>query len=321
MQYRRLGRSGVRVSAVSLGGWLTHGRTLEDNETTSIVRRAFELGINFFDSADVYNLGEAEKALGLAVKGMRREDLFLATKCFFPFTDAPNDRGLNRKHIVESVENSLRRLGTDYIDLFQFHRFDPDTPVEETVRAVDDCVRQGKIIYWGTSCWSAAQITDMVHTAFDWRCTLPVSNQPPYNMFQRDIERDVISTCEQKGLSQVVFSPLAQGVLTGKYKPGHQFPEGSRAADEKSNQFMGRYMTDEALTKVAAIGEIAKEFGLTTGQFALAWCLRQPNVASVIVGATKTSQIEENAAAADAVVSDEAWGRVEQILSGDDHDE
>jgi len=290
---------------------------LADDTTTQIVRRAFDLGINFFDTADVYNQGEAEKSLSVAIEGIRREDLFLATKCYFPMSEAPNDRGLSRKHIVESVENSLRRLKTDYVDLYQFHRFDPDTPTEEIVRAIDDCVRQGKVIYWGVSCWSAAQIAQLVHTAYDWRCTLPVSNQPPYNMFQRDIEAEVIPTCEAKGLSQVVFSPLAQGVLTGKYKPGQAPAAGTRAADDKSNQFMQWLMSDETLTKVERIAAIAQRHSLTTGQLALAWCLRQPNVASVIVGATSVAQLEENAGAVGHEIPPSTWEEVARILSNE----
>lgn len=317
MEYRRLGRSGVRVSAVSLGGWLTHGRTLADETTTQIVRRAFDLGINFFDTADVYHQGEAEKSLAVAIEGIRREDLFLATKCYFPMSDAPNDRGLSRKHIVESVENSLRRLKTEYVDLYQFHRFDPETAMEEMVRAIDDCVRQGKVIYWGVSCWSAAQITQLVHTAYDWRCTLPVSHQPPYNMFQREIEAEVIPTCEAKGISQVVFSPLAQGVLTGKYKPGQPPPAGTRAADDKSNQFMQWLMKDETLTKVERLAAVAQRHNLTTGQLALAWCLRQPNVASVIVGATSVAQLEENVGAVGQEIPTSTWEEVDRILGNE----
>ena len=315
MQYRNLGKYGVKVSEVALGGWLTHGRSLDDDTTTKIVHRAFELGINFFDTADVYNKGEAEISLGKAIKSLRRDDMFIATKCFWPMTEAINDRGLSRKHIVESVHNSLKRLEIDTIDLFQFHRFDPETPMEEMVRAVDDLIRQGKIQYWGVSCWSAGQIMDACHTARAWNCCLPVSNQPPYNMLNRDIECDVIPTSERLGLGQVVFSPLAQGVLTGKYLPGQARPEGSRGADPKSNQFMERQLQDDVLAKVVELGKIAQSQGLSMGQFALAWCLRQGNVSSVIVGATSIAQLEENVGAVGKVIDPSVWERVDEVLA------
>lgn len=315
MEYRKLGKSGVKVSEVALGGWLTHGRSIDDNTTAEIVQKAFELGINFFDTADVYNLGEAEKALAKAIKPIRREDLFIATKCYWPMSEAVNDRGLCRKHIVESVHNSLKRLEIDTIDLMQFHRFDPETPMEEMIRAVDDLIRQGKIHYWGVSCWTAAQITDACHVARAWNCCLPVSNQPPYNMLNREIEVDVISTSERLGLGQVVFSPLAQGVLTGKYRPGQPMPEGSRGADPKSNTFMERHLKEDVLKKVVEIEAVAKENGLSVGQFALAWCLRQPNLSAVIVGATSIAQLEENIGAVGRKFDATVWEKVDAILA------
>lgn len=314
MQYRKLGKYGIRVSEVALGGWLTHGRTLDDTLTELIVKRAFELGVNFFDTADVYNTGEAEKALAPAIKGMKREELVIATKCFFPMSEAPNDRGLGRKHIFESVHNSLKRLQVDYIDLYQFHRHDPETPYEETVRAIDDLVRQGKVLYWGVSMWPAEAIRDVCRVAKDWGCTLPVSNQPVYNMLQREIEAAVIPASEQVGMGQVVFSPLAQGVLTGKYVPGQAPPKGTRAADEKSNMFMGAHLEDATLMKVQKLKPIAEQSGCTMAQFALSWCLKQSNVSSVIVGATKIEQIEDNVKASGLEVSDLAWQAAESIL-------
>ncbi|MCB0824894.1 MAG: aldo/keto reductase family protein [Armatimonadetes bacterium] len=315
MRYRRLGKSGVKVSEIALGGWLTQGRTITDDMTNSIVHRAFDLGVNFFDTADVYNMGEAEISLAKAIKDLRRDHLFLATKCYWPMSDHVNDRGLSRKHIVESVNHSLRRLRTDYVDLFQFHRFDPDVPMEEMVRAIDDLIRQGKVLYWGVSCWSAGQIMDAWHTAGDYLASKPVSNQPPYNMFQRDIERDVISTCDQLGMGQVVFSPLAQGVLTGKYKPGGSMPEGSRGADEKSNQFMQKDLEEAKLRQVEEMGKIADRLGISMAQLALRWCLRQDNLSSVIVGATKVSQIEETVKAGEIDVPCEVWDEIEKILN------
>ncbi len=316
MNYRRLGQQGIRVSEVSLGGWLTHGRTLDDTLTERIVQRAFDLGINFFDTADVYNRGEAELSLGRATAGMKREELVIATKCYFPMSDRPNDRGLSRKHIVESLHASLKRLGTDYVDLYQFHRYDPETPVEESVRAVDDLVRQGKVLYWGVSEWKAHQIMDAAHIARRIGASLPSSNQPQYNMLARGIEESVIPASEGLGLGQVVFSPLAQGVLTGKYLPGQAPPTGTRGADESSNNFMQGLMTDETLTRVQRLKGFANSQGHGLATFALAWCLRQRNVSSVIVGATSPEQIETNASASGITVSDEVWAEAEAILSG-----
>lgn len=315
MRYRRLGASGVKVSEVALGGWLTQGRSIDDQTTAHIVRRAFDLGINFFDTADVYNNGEAEKSLAKAIKEFRRIDLFIATKCYFPMTDRPNDQGLSRKHIMESVHDSLRRLETDTIDLMQFHRFDPHTPLEESIRAVTDLIAQGKVHYWGVSMWSAAQISEAVHIARQMNVPAPVSNQPKFNMFDRSIEHEVLPTCDRLGLGQVVFSPLAQGVLTGKYRPGQPVPEGSRGADAQSNMWMGHDLREESLRRVVALEEVAKDYDLTVGQFALAWCLRHPGVNSVIVGATRIEQIEENAHAGVVELPGEAWDRAEAILT------
>lgn len=315
MNYRKLGKYGVKVSEVALGGWLTHGRSIDDDTTSQIVHKSIELGINFFDTADVYNRGEAEKSLARAIKGIRRESLFIATKCFFPMSDEPNDRGLSRKHVTESVHASLKRLETEYVDLMQCHRNDPDTPIEETVRAMDDLIRQGKVLYWGVSEWPASRIAEACHTAKEMNCCPPVSNQPVYNMLNRYIEPEVLPTSERHGLGQVVFSPLAQGVLTGKYLPGEPLPEGSRGADEKSNMFMASLLNNETLAKVAALVPIARKHGCTIGQFALAWCLRQPGVSSVIVGATKVAQIEENAAASGLAIPQEAWDEAEAALA------
>lgn len=314
MNYRRLGRSGLKVSEVALGGWLTHGRTLEDGATTNIVRRAFELGINFFDTADVYHRGEAEKALAKAIQGIRRSDLVIATKCFFPMSDGPNDRGLSRKHITESCHASLRRLMVDYVDLYQFHRFDEETPVEETVMAVNDLIRQGKVLYWGVSEWPAEQIARAVHLSRELGCCPPISNQPQYNIFQRKIEASVLPISEQLGLGQVVFSPLAQGVLTGKYKPGEAPKEGTRAADEDSNKFMESVMTEDRLLQAQELKGLAERHGITPGQLALAWCLRLPGISSVIVGATKVDHIEDNAKASDVELGSEVWEEVDSII-------
>ncbi len=317
MKYRRLGRYGIRVSEVALGGWLTHGKSLDDNTTEKIVHKAFELGINFFDTADAYNAGEAEISLGKAVCGFAREDLVLATKCYFPITQSPNDRGLSRKHITESVHKSLKRLGTDYIDLMQFHRFDAETPLDETIRAIDDLIRQGKVLYWGVSEWRADQIVDAVHIAKSLNANPPVSNQPQYNMINRRIEEAVIPASVQNGLGQVVFSPLAQGVLTGKYVPGQSAPSNSRAGDEKSNMFMGWLLTDETLTRVQQLKAYVEGNGYELPAFALAWCLRTPAVNSVIIGATSPKQVEQNVLASGLKVPTEVFEAAERIMKGE----
>lgn len=316
MRYRKLGRYGIRVSEVSLGGWLTQGRTIDDATTEQIVHKAFDLGINLFDTADVYNRGEAELALGKAIQGMKREELVIATKCFFPMSDSPNDRGLGRKHITESVNASLKRMQIDYIDVMQFHRFDAETPLDETVRAIDDLIRQGKVLYWGVSEWKAEQITDLVHTARAMNANPPASNQPNYSMLHRVIEPAVLPTCEHFGIGSIVFSPLAQGVLTGKYKPGQPRPEGSRGADDTSNNFMQNLLKDDVLTRVAKLEAFAQEQGHPLGRFALAWILRKPGISSVIVGASRIEQIEANVEASGIELSPEIWRQAEAILEG-----
>ena len=316
MNYRKLGRYGIRVSEVSVGGWLTHGRSISDDTTSAIVKQAFDLGINFFDTADVYNKGEAELSLGRVIPQYRRQDLVIATKCFFPFSDAPNDRGLSRKHIFESVHDSLKRMNLDYIDLMQFHRFDAETPLDETVRAIDDLVRQGKVLYWGVSEWQAHQISDLVHTANSLNANPPVSNQPSYNMLNRSIEQSVLPTSVKHGMGQVVFSPLAQGVMTGKYLPGQPAPEGTRGADTQSNQFMLGMLNDTTLARVQKVKALAESNGYDLAAFALAWCLRQPGVSSVIIGASRPEQVVANAKASGLNVPSELFERAEAILAG-----
>jgi voltage-dependent potassium channel beta subunit len=296
MQYRSLGRSGLSVSEVSLGSWLTLGSSVDRDGTRALVREAFELGINLFDTADVYANGAAEEALGEALRGIPRRHVVIATKCFFPMSERPNDRGLSRKHIVESAEGSLRRLGTDYLDLLQCHRPDPGTPVEETVRAFEDLIRQGKILYWGVSEWRAAGIVDACRSADAHRAYRPISNQPQYSILRRGIEREVLPVCDREGLGQIVFSPLAQGALTGKYAGGKR-PAGSRAADPQRNVFMDAFLAPDALARIDRLRPLAAELGVSMAQLALAWCLRQPGVSSVIVGATRADQLRDDAAA------------------------
>ncbi len=317
MQYRRLGNSGLKVSEVSLGGWLTQGRTLTDNQTTEIVRRALDLGIILFDTADIYNKGEAEKSLAIALRGVHRPDVVIATKCFWPMSDNPNDRGLSRKHIFESVEASLKRLETDYIDLMQCHRWDPETPMHEVVRAMDDLIRQGKVLYWGVSEWPAEQIALAAGVAKELNAAPPISSQPNYSMLVRRIESGVLPVSKQLGIGQIVFSPLAQGILTGKYKPGQAAPEGTRASDQTSNQFMQGSMNEETLQRVAKLNDFAQSLGITCGQLALGWILRDQGISSVIVGATKISQIEENVGASGLGFGEDVWARCEAIINGE----
>ncbi len=314
MDYRHLGSAGVRVSAISLGSWLTYGGSVEDNAAIQCIHKAYDLGINFFDTANVYRRGEAETVVGRALKDFPRASYVLATKVFFPMGEGPNDRGLSRKHVVEQCEASLRRLGVDYVDLYQCHRYDPETPLEETLRALDDLVSQGKILYAGVSEWSATQIDDAVAIADRRNLHRLTSNQPVYNMFQRYIERDVIPLCEREGIGQIVFSPLAQGVLTGKYKPGQQPEAGTRAADPESNMFMQQVMKDDVLEKVQQLQSVAQEAGYSLAAMAIAWTLRQPNVSSAIIGASRPQQVEENAKAADVRLTDDVLKRVDEIL-------
>jgi len=303
MRYRRLGASGCKVSVISFGSWLTVGSSVDDKTTKALVRTAFERGVNFFDTADIYGRGDAETALAPALAQFRRQDLVLATKCFWPMSDNVNDRGLSRKHVVESVHASLKRLKTDYLDLMQCHRFDPETEVEEVVRAMEDLIRQGKVLYWGVRVWSGAQIAAACRAAETFRAYKPVTNQPPYNLLERGIESEVVPECAKLGVGQIVFSPLAQGLLTGKYADG--VPRDSRAADDKRNSFIKPRMTAEMLAKAARAAEIARAAGLAPAAAALAWVLRQPGICSAIVGATRVQQLEENLAAADLDLKDE----------------
>lgn len=313
MEYRNLGGSGLVVSEIGLGSWLTLGSSVDGAGTREIVQAAYDLGVNFFDTADVYANGDGESALGAALEGIPRRYVVIASKCFFPMSEHPNDRGLSRKHIFESVEASLRRLNTDYLDVHQCHRADTTTPLEETVRAYEDLIRQGKVLYWGVSQWSAAQIEAACELADTLGAYRPISNQPQYNMFRRSIEADVIPACAARGVSQVVFSPLAQGVLSGKYSGG-AVPKGTRGADGFRNQFMSDFLRPERLERVDALQPLARELGISLPQLALAWCLRQANVASVIVGVTRASQLEDNAKASGMQLPDELIERIDALV-------
>ncbi|MFQ5416470.1 MAG: aldo/keto reductase family protein [Myxococcota bacterium] len=313
MEYRNLGDSGLQVSEIGLGSWLTLGSRVDNAGTAEIVRRAFDLGVNFFDTADVYAEGGAERALGLALRELPRRHLVIATKAFFPVSHHPNDRGLSRKHLFESVENSLRRLGTDYLDLHQCHRSDPSTPLAETVCAYEDLIRQGKLLYWGVSEWGGEQISEACRIARARNAYRPISNQPQYSIMRRQIEWEVLPASEKAGVGQVVFSPLGQGVLTGKYSGGTR-PDDSRAADEKRNIFMNAFLAAEEIAKVDQLLPIARDLGISLPQLALAWCLRQSNVASAIVGITRSSQLEDNVGASGIRLSDETVSRIEDVF-------
>jgi aryl-alcohol dehydrogenase-like predicted oxidoreductase len=299
---------------------LTLGSRVDFSETARLVHRAFDLGINLFDTADVYAKGEAEKALGQSLLELPRHRVVLATKAFFPMSEHPNDQGLSRKHIVESVEGSLRRLKTDYLDLHQCHRADPDVPMEETVRAYEDLIRQGKILYWGVSMWSAAQIAEACSLADRHGGYRPISNQPNYSILRREVEFDVLSTSEREGLGQIVFSPLGQGALTGKYSGG-KIPDQSRANDPERNLWMARYLDTEVLDRVDRLRPIADGLGLSLAQLALAWCLRRSNVSSVIIGATRIEQLEENVKAIGVELPSESIAEIEELFPGPDADE
>ena len=314
MQYRRLGRSGVKVSEIALGSWLTYGGSVEKETAIKCIHRAFELGINFFDTANVYRRGAAEEVVGEALRGFARDSYFLATKVYFPMGDGPNDRGLSRKHIMEQCERSLKRLGADYVDLYQCHRYDTESDLEETLRALDDLITQGKVLYAGVSEWSAAQLADGLHLQRQFNLDRFLTDQPRYNMLERYIEKEVIPLCEREGLSQVVYSPLAEGVLTGKYRPDAQAPAGSRATDPRTNWSMKRFMSDEVLGRVQGLNAVAERHGISMAQLSLAWVLRQPNVASAIIGASRPEQVDENIKAVGVTLSEEDLKEIDRIL-------
>ena len=314
MLYRNVGSSGLKVSAVGLGSWLTIGHSVDANATSRLVGAAFERGVNLFDTADVYARGEAERALGAAIKPLPRHRLVLATKCFFPMSDDPNDCGLSRKHVHESLTASLRRLQTDYVDLYQCHRFDPSTPLLETARAMDDLVRRGLVLYWGTSQWPAQQLDEVVGLCRAQGLHAPISNQPLYNLFERGIETEVMPAAVRNGLGTLVFSPLAQGVLTGKYRPAEQAPADSRAIDARSNQFMAGYLTAERLGQAHHLAQLAARAGLTAVQLALAFCLRDANISSVLVGARSAAQLEGSLAAVGVAVGGDLLRELERIF-------
>ncbi|AIJ25228.1 aldo/keto reductase family protein [Amycolatopsis methanolica] len=316
MEFRRLGRSGLSVSEIAYGNWLTHGSQIEEEQAQACIKAALDAGITTFDTADVYANTVAESVLGRGLAGQRRESLEICTKVFWPTgPGGPNDRGLGRKHIIESCHASLKRLQTDHIDLYQAHRFDATVPLEETMSAFADLVRQGKVLYVGVSEWNAEEITRGAALARELRIPF-VSNQPQYNMLWRVIEAQVVPASEREGLSQIVWSPIAQGVLTGKYKPGQPPPAGSRATDENGSRFVQRFLRDEVLERVARLEPLAAQAGLTPAQLAVAWVLQNPNVSSAIVGASRPEQVHENVKAAGVKLDADLLTEIDSVLLG-----
>jgi aryl-alcohol dehydrogenase-like predicted oxidoreductase len=317
MEYRRLGRSGLSVSEISYGNWITHGSQLEEEQAHACVRAALDAGITTFDTADVYANTRAESVLGRALAGQRRESLEIFTKVFWPTgPGGPNDSGLSRKHVIESANASLQRLQTDYVDLYQAHRFDESVPLEETFLAFADLVRAGKVLYIGVSEWNADQIRRGAELARELKVPF-ISNQPQYSMLWRVIEAEVIPASEQAGLSQIVWSPIGQGVLTGKYVPGQAPPAGSRATDESGGMdFIRRMLRDDVLEKVQHLKPIAEDVGLSMAQLAVAWVLQNANVASAIIGATRPEQVAENVKASGVTLDADVLSRIDKALDG-----
>lgn len=310
MEYRRVGNSGLKVSEIALGSWLTYGGSVDSDPGVAIIRRAIEHGVNFIDISDAYSGGEAERVVGRAIKPLTRSDLVISSKLFWPMSQNVNDRGLSRKHIMESIEKSLRRLGTDYLDVYFCHRFDAETEVEETVRAMDDLVRQGKILYWGTSVWNAAQIEQAVSDARFCRAYQPVVEQPRYNMLDSNLEREIMPVCARHGIGLVVFSPLAQGLLTGKYDKG--VPPESRGG---KTDWLSGDLIPENVEKVKALSGIARSLELTMSQLALAWVLRRSEISCAITGATSNEQVDENVKASGVNLSPDTLEAIEGILT------
>jgi aryl-alcohol dehydrogenase-like predicted oxidoreductase len=315
MEFRHLGRSGLIVSEISYGNWLTHGSQVEEDQATACVRAALDAGITTFDTANVYARGKAEEVLGRALKGERRDGLEVFTKVYFPMGPGRNDTGLSRKHISESINASLRRLQMDHVDLYQAHRYDTTTPLEETMQAFADVVRAGKAHYIGVSEWTADQIRQGHALAQQLGIQL-ISNQPQYSALWRVIEAEVVPVSEELGIGQIVWSPIAQGVLTGKYKPGAELPAGSRATDQTGGADMiERWMRDDVLSAVAELEPLAKEAGLSMAALAVAWVLQNPNVSSAIIGASRPEQVTDNVTAAGVKLDAEVKSRIDELLA------
>jgi aryl-alcohol dehydrogenase-like predicted oxidoreductase len=314
MEYRHLGRSGLMVSEIAYGNWITHGSQVEEDAAAACVAAALDVGITTFDTADAYAGTRAEEVLGRALHGIRRESVEICTKLYWPTGRGRNDRGLSRKHIMESVHASLRRLQTDYLDLYQAHRYDHEAPLEETLRAFDDLVRQGKVLYVGVSEWRAEQIARALEIAGQLGLDRIVSNQPQYNAIWRVIEAEVVPLCEKEGIGQIVWSPIAQGALTGKYRPGQEPQAGTRATDPTGLGFMEDYLSDEVLSRVGRLREVAREAGLSMAQLAVAWTLQNPNVSAAIIGATRPEQVRENVGASGVTLERAVMRRIDDAL-------
>ena len=314
MIYRRLGLTGLKLSEIALGSWLTYGGAVGEETTAACVRAALDQGINYFDCANAYAHGGAEEALGKALQGVPRADYVLATKAYWPQSDRPNDRGLSRKHLFDQVDKSLRRLRTDFVDIFYCHRYDSETRLEETLRALDDLVTQGKVLYYGISEWSAAQIADGVHTARALSLDPSAVDQPEYSLLERKIEPEILPLCAREGLGVAVFSPLAQGLLTGKYRAGAAAPAGSRGAHPQAGRSMQGSLHDEAvMRRVEALRAVADQAGIPLPRMALAWILRRPEVTCAIVGASRPEQVADNAAASGVHLDEDTLQAIEAV--------
>ncbi len=314
MKFRHLGHSGLKVSEIAYGNWITHGSQVAEDAALACVAAALDEGITTFDTADVYARTAAEDVLGRALRGVRRESVEIFTKVFWPTGPGQNDRGLSRKHIMESAHASLRRLQTDYLDMYQAHRYDHNTPLEETMRAFDDLVRHGKVLYIGVSEWRSEEIAAALRIADDLGLDRIISNQPQYNMIWRVIEAEVIPLCEREGIGQIVWSPIAQGALTGKYLPGGEVPQGSRATDGTGSTFISHYLTDSILSRVQELRPVADQVGLTLSQLAVAWVLQNPNVSAAIIGASRPEQVRENVKASGVKLDDDVLKRIDEIM-------
>jgi aryl-alcohol dehydrogenase-like predicted oxidoreductase len=314
MEHRRLGQSGLKISEIAYGNWITHGSQVEEDAARACVAAALDVGITTFDTADVYAGTRAEEVLGRALAGVRRESIEICTKVYWPTGRGPNDSGLSRKHIMAAAHGSLRRLQTDHIDLYQAHRYDHETPLEETLRAFDDLVRQGKVLYVGVSEWRAEEIADALRIAGQMGFDRIVSNQPQYNMIWRVIEAEIVPLCAKEGLGQIVWSPIAQGVLTGKYRPGDAPPPGSRATDPSGSGFIEHLLDDNMLVRVQRLAPAAAEAGLSLAQLAVAWTLQNPSVSAAIVGAARPEQVRENVKASGVRLSDSVLHQIDDVL-------
>jgi aryl-alcohol dehydrogenase-like predicted oxidoreductase len=314
MLHRRLGRSGLKISEIAYGNWITHGAQIDQEQALACTRAALDAGITTFDTADAYAGTRAEEVLGLALAGVRRESVEVLTKLYWPTGPGANERGLSRKHVMEAAHASLRRLGTDYLDLYQAHRYDEETPLEETLRAFDDLVRQGKVLYVGVSEWTADQIRKALEIADSMGLDRIVSNQPQYNMLRRTIESDVVPLCEQEGVGQIVYQPLAQGVLAGKYLPGQPPPAGSRATDATGSEFIERLLYDDLLERVQRLKPLAADAGLSLAQLSIAWVLQQPGISAAIVGGSRPEQLADSAAAAGVKLDPDLLEAIDTIL-------